>query len=75
MAAPAGTSPEIVGRLNVALNEALKDKTVGDRLRRVGIEVVNDSTPASTRVFVEADIAKWRAGVELAGAKVDCCRW
>jgi tripartite-type tricarboxylate transporter receptor subunit TctC len=71
VAAPAGTPKEIVDRLNVAVNKALNDAPVRDRLRQLGIETVDDSTPASTRVFVETEIAKWRDVVQLAGIKVD----
>ena len=71
VAAPAGTSTEIVGRLNAAVNAALRDAKVEERLRQLGIEAVTDSTPASTRAFVEAEIAKWRAIVKMAGAKID----
>jgi tripartite-type tricarboxylate transporter receptor subunit TctC len=71
VAAPAGTPREIVDRLNAALNTALKDPAAADRLRQLGIEAVTDSTPASTRAFVTAEIAKWRNVVQLAGAKVD----
>ena len=46
-------------------------ETVADRLRQLGIEAVTDSTPASTRAFVSAEIAKWREVVRAAGAKVD----
>ena len=71
VAAPAGTPKEIVERLNVAVNKALKDPTVAERLRQLGIEAVVDSTPVTTRAFVEAEIVKWREVVKLAGAKVD----
>ena len=71
VAAPAGTPKEIVDRLSVAINKALASETVADRLRQLGIEAVTDSTPASTRAFVSAEIAKWREVVRAAGAKVD----
>jgi len=71
VAAPAGTPREIVDRLNVAVNKTLKDTAVHERLRQLGIEMVDDSTPAATRAFVEAEIIKWREVVQLAGAKVD----
>jgi len=71
LAAPAGTPREIVDRLNVAVNKTLKDTAVHERLRQLGIEMVDDSTPAATRAFVEAEIIKWREVVQLAGAKVD----
>ncbi len=71
VAAPAGTPKEIVDRLNVSVNKALKDATVAERLQQLGIEAVVDSTPASTRAFVQAEIAKWREVVKTAGARVD----
>jgi hypothetical protein len=40
-------------------------------LPQLGIEAVDDSTPASTRTFVEAEIVKWRDVVQLAGTQVD----
>jgi len=71
VAAPAGTPDDIVDRLNVAVNSALKGAAVQERLQQLGIETVDDSTPASTRAFVEAEIVKWRDVVQLAGARVD----
>ena len=60
VAAPTGTPKEIVDRLNAAVNRTLASETVAERLRQLGIEAVADSTPASTRAFVAAEIAKWR---------------
>lgn len=71
VAAPAGTPRDIVDKLNTAVNKALVDPAVADRLRQLGIEAVTNSAPASTRAFVTAEIAKWREVVLLAGAKVD----
>lgn len=71
VAAPAGTPKPIVDRLNVAINKALVSDTVAERLRQLGIDAVTDSTPASTRAFVTAEIAKWRDVIRIAGAKVD----
>lgn len=71
VAVPAGTPQPIVERLNGAVNKALSSATVAARLRQLGIEAVTDSTPASTRAFVTAEIAKWRDVIRVAGAKVD----
>lgn len=71
VAVPAGTPQPIVDRLNAAVNKALANDTVAERLRQLGIEAVTDSTPASTRAFVAAEIAKWRDVIRVAGAKVD----
>ncbi len=71
VAVPAGTPKPIVDRLNAAINKALVSPTVAERLQQLGIEAVTDSTPASTRAFVTAEIAKWRDVIRAAGAKVD----
>lgn len=71
VAVPAGTPKPIVDRLNVAINKALASAMVAERLQQLGIEAVTDSTPASTRAFVSAEIAKWRDIIRAAGAKVD----
>jgi tripartite-type tricarboxylate transporter receptor subunit TctC len=71
VAVPAGTPKPIVDRLNTAVNKALVSPAVAERLRQLGIEAVTDSTPASTRTFVTAEIAKWRDVIRASGAKVD----
>ncbi len=71
VAVPAGTPKPIVDRLNAAINKALTSPVVAERLQQLGIEAVTDSTPASTRAFVMAEIAKWRDVIRAAGAKVD----
>jgi len=71
VAVPAGTPKPIVDRLNAAINKALVNPTVAERLQQLGIEAVTDSTPASTRAFVTAEIAKWRDVIRASGAKVD----
>ena len=71
VAVPAGTPKLVVDRLNAAINKALVSPTVAERLQQLGIEAVTDSTPASTRAFVTAEIAKWRDVIRAAGAKVD----
>jgi tripartite-type tricarboxylate transporter receptor subunit TctC len=71
VAAPAGTAVEIVKRLNAAVNKALADPTVAARLKSLNMEASEASTPAGTKVFIEAEIVKWRALVELANARVD----
>lgn len=65
--APAGTPQDVVERINSALNEALKKPAVQDKLTGYGIRPVTDSTPASTKKFVDAEITKWRAAFDLTG--------
>jgi len=49
------------------LNEVLARPAVIERLSRLGINPVADSTPASTAQVITAEIAKWRGAFSLAG--------
>jgi tripartite-type tricarboxylate transporter receptor subunit TctC len=71
VAAPAGTPPAIVDRLNAAVYRALADPILAERLKGLNVEASEALTPAATKAFVEAEIAKWRELVVIAGASVD----
>ena len=60
MLAPRGTPPAIVARLNAAANAVLSLPDVRARLSTAGIDAVNDSTPASTGVFLAGELAKFK---------------
>jgi tripartite-type tricarboxylate transporter receptor subunit TctC len=57
--APKGLAPELVTRVNTALNQALQDADVRDRLARLGIEPAG-GTPQQFIAMAEADRAKWK---------------
>jgi tripartite-type tricarboxylate transporter receptor subunit TctC len=65
--APAGTPKPILERLNAAVNEVLRRPGVVERLYRLGISPVADSTPASTSQVIGSEITKWREAFKLAG--------
>lgn len=69
--APSGTPADVVRRLNQAVNESLRDPALGERLVKLGIVAVSDSTPASTAQTIQLEIDKWAKAVELAGVKLD----
>jgi tripartite-type tricarboxylate transporter receptor subunit TctC len=56
-----------VERLNAAVNEVLRRPGVVERLYRLGISPVADSTPASTGQVIGSEITKWREAFKLAG--------
>jgi tripartite-type tricarboxylate transporter receptor subunit TctC len=64
--APAGTPPEIVGKLNTALREALADPGVKAQLLELGIEA-RAGAPEEIAGRLRADIEKWRSVIEKAG--------
>jgi len=64
--APAGTPPEIVNKLNAALQEILADADVKKRLIELGIEA-RASTPQEISARLTSDIDKWQKVIEKAG--------
>ena len=68
--APAGTPPEIVNKLNEAINQALKAPDVHERLEALTFEPVGGS-PQKFSDYVASEIVKWGDVVKQTGAKVD----
>lgn len=68
--APAGTPPEIVNKLNDAINRALKAPDVRERLEALTFEPVG-GTPQQFSEYVASEITKWGDIVKQTGAKVD----
>jgi tripartite-type tricarboxylate transporter receptor subunit TctC len=56
---PRGLPSELVQRVNTALNQALQDADVKDRLSRLGIEPVG-GTPQQFAAMLEKDRARWK---------------
>ena len=63
---PRGIPPEIVAKLNKALNDALKDEAVRDKLTKAGV-AVQGSTPEAFGKFMLAELARWNKMREAAG--------
>jgi tripartite-type tricarboxylate transporter receptor subunit TctC len=68
--APAKTPPEIVEKLNGAINAVLADPELKTRLATFGA-VVMTSTPAEFGKFIAAEIDKWGKVIKFANIKVD----
>ena len=68
--APAGTPPDIVGRLNAEVQKFMLSKEISARLTAEGARFV-PMTPAQFGAFVKAEIAKWAPVVKASGAKAD----
>jgi len=68
--APAGTPPEIIGRLNAALVKTAATQSFRDRLTEQGYDVLS-STPEQMATSIRGEIAKWGKIVKASGAKVD----
>jgi len=65
--APAGTPPEIIGKLSQAANDALNKEEVRTTLKRQGTDPMG-GTPKEFADFIRADIEKWGALLASTGS-------
>jgi tripartite-type tricarboxylate transporter receptor subunit TctC len=70
ISAPKGTPPEIVEKLNQAVNEALKDPKIIEQLTTAG-GIPKPMTPAEFGKLVAGETEKWRKVVAFAGVSVE----
>jgi tripartite-type tricarboxylate transporter receptor subunit TctC len=56
---PKGLPPDVVNRVNAAVNQALQDPDVKERLARLGIDPVG-GTPQAFVTMADVDRAKWK---------------
>jgi tripartite-type tricarboxylate transporter receptor subunit TctC len=68
--APAGTSAEIVGRLQQESAKALASAALKERLLAQGA-LPGGMSPAEFGRFIAAETTKWATVVKTSGAKVD----
>jgi tripartite-type tricarboxylate transporter receptor subunit TctC len=67
--APAGTAPDIVGRLNARLNAVLRQPDIVARLAQLNVEA-RENTPEEFRAFVASEMDKWGRVVREANIKL-----
>jgi len=67
---PAGTPPNIVGRMNTELVAALKRQEIRERVIAAGAEPA-PSTPEEFGALIRSEIVKWAEVVKASGAKLD----
>jgi tripartite-type tricarboxylate transporter receptor subunit TctC len=68
MWAPAATPPDIVDKLNAAINEALQSPEMTASMKKLGFEYTIGS-PQDFAAFVAAEIPRWTAVVKASGVK------
>ena len=73
LAAPKGTPPEILSKINAALKLALKDADFVRKQDGLGATVVSENSvePAEHKRYVLAEIAKWSPVIKAAGVYAD----
>jgi tripartite-type tricarboxylate transporter receptor subunit TctC len=70
MGAPKNTPPEIIAKLNSAINAVLAEPDVKTRLTELGGEPLI-GTPEAFGAMIAAETEKWEKVVKFSGAKVD----
>ena len=68
--APAGTPPEIITKLNAAVNEGLQTQATKDNLAKFS-SIAKVGSPDDFRKFLADQTQRWGAMVKLADARVD----
>ena len=70
LAAPTGTPPEVIAKLNKALVDALNSTPVKARFQVLGLEPI-PSTPAQMATYAKAEREKWADVIRSSGIKLD----
>ena len=68
--APAGTSYDIITRLNLAIVAIAQSREFRARLEGLGADIIAD-TPDEFTVYLRAEVAKWARVVERTGVRID----
>ncbi|MDB5881863.1 MAG: hypothetical protein JWP43_1741 [Ramlibacter sp.] len=68
--APAGTSPEIIARLNAALQKVLLRPDVKERFAALGVSSLG-GTPEEFSAFIREDLAKWTKVIKDGNIKAE----
>jgi len=67
---PAGTPPDIIGRMNLELVAALRRQEIRERVVAAGAEPA-PGTPEEFGALIRSEIGKWAEVVKASGAKLD----
>ena len=68
--APAGTPPEIVGRIQAEVAKSLNTAAIKEKMLAQGA-IPGGNTPVEFSRLIDAEIKKWAVVVKVSGAKVD----
>ena len=67
---PAGTPRAVIDRINSALNAALQDPAVKERLKAAGLDPVG-GTPEQFTQLIQEESSKWAPIIKRSGARID----
>jgi tripartite-type tricarboxylate transporter receptor subunit TctC len=66
----AGTSPEVVSRINADLNAVMKDSGVREAFAKQGL-IIGGGSPEEFKTFIAAESLKWGAIIKKVGITID----
>jgi tripartite-type tricarboxylate transporter receptor subunit TctC len=69
IAAPAATPPDIVAKLNDAVNKALRDPATRALLEKADFVGIDGGTPAQMKAIIDQNVDYWREAFTKAGVK------
>jgi tripartite-type tricarboxylate transporter receptor subunit TctC len=67
--APAGTPPEIVGKVNAAINDTLRSAEIKEAMAKLGMDAKIGS-PQDYATFIAEETPRWNAVVKATGVKL-----
>jgi tripartite-type tricarboxylate transporter receptor subunit TctC len=67
---PAGAAPEVVKRLNAALNASLRSPKIMERLASLSVEA-RENSPAEFAAFFQSELDKWGRVIREANIKLE----
>jgi tripartite-type tricarboxylate transporter receptor subunit TctC len=67
--APTGTPPEVVGKLNAAINDYLRSPAGQSEFEALDLQTVG-GTPEELRAFIASEVAKWGPIIKAAGIEM-----
>jgi tripartite-type tricarboxylate transporter receptor subunit TctC len=70
LVAPAGTSPDIIGRLNAAINAGLASPELSTTLAHLGVGT-KPGSPEDFGAFLISEVGKWAGVAKRGGIRVD----
>ena len=68
---PRGTPAPVIEKLSVALQQAVKDPEVRERMEKIGVEPVVDSSPDKAARFVQAETRRWAEVIKAGNIQAD----
>lgn len=69
--APAGTPQDVIDTMNRAVNKALSNPKLQERLKQMGTEADQTLTPQETQGFIDSEAKKWGSIITASGVTID----